>query len=149
MQRAPGEERIFRVPYGDGELEFMAQPWFDVDVRPAPGRAYDIVIVGVGKPDDADLHRASRAAARASEFAREGAAVILPAQLDEGEGDGPPNTVDALVIVAASESPEIVRVAGWRAAVDVEEALDIAYEHTGRPARASVLLIPRVGATPG
>src|SRR6266851_4990960 len=32
MQRAPGEERLFRVPYGDGELEFMLQPWFDIDV---------------------------------------------------------------------------------------------------------------------
>src|SRR6185503_8272874 len=32
MQRAPGEDRIFRVPYGDGELEFMLQPWFDADV---------------------------------------------------------------------------------------------------------------------
>src|SRR3954471_1304944 len=32
MQRAPREDRIFRVPYGDEQLEFMAQPWFDVDV---------------------------------------------------------------------------------------------------------------------
>jgi hypothetical protein len=30
-----------------------------------------------------------------------------------------------------------------RAAVDVEEGLDIAYEHIGRPVRASVLLVPR------
>jgi len=48
-----------------------------------------------------------------------------------------------LVIVAASEAPEVVRLAKLRAAVDVEEALDIAYEHIGRPARASVLLVPR------
>jgi lactate racemase len=47
-----------------------------------------------------------------------------------------------LVIVAASEAPEIVRLAKLRAAVDVEEALDIAYEHIGRPTRASVLLVP-------
>src|SRR5437764_5553303 len=32
MQRAPGAERLFRVPYGNGELEFMLQPWFDIDV---------------------------------------------------------------------------------------------------------------------
>ena len=32
MQRASGEDRLYRVPYGDGELEFMVQPWFDVDV---------------------------------------------------------------------------------------------------------------------
>jgi lactate racemase len=46
------------------------------------------------------------------------------------------------VIVAASEAPEIVRLAKLRAAVDVEEALDLAYEHIGRPAKASVLLVP-------
>ncbi len=46
-----------------------------------------------------------------------------------------------LVIVAASEQPEVVRLAKLRAAVDVEEALDIAYEHIGRPPRASVLLV--------
>jgi len=47
------------------------------------------------------------------------------------------------IIVAASEAPEVVRLAKLRAAVDVEEALDIAYEHIGRPQRASVLLVPR------
>ncbi|MGH2450633.1 MAG: hypothetical protein ACRDGE_05070, partial [Candidatus Limnocylindria bacterium] len=47
------------------------------------------------------------------------------------------------IIVAASEAPEVVRLAKLRAAVDVEEALDIAYEHIGRPDRASVLLVPR------
>jgi len=141
VQRAPGEDRLFRVRYGDGELEFMAQPWFDVDARPSSGVRYDIVIAAVGKPDDADLRRASRAAVRARQFVRDGGAIILPAQLDEGEGDGPPQEVDAFVLVAASESPEAVRLAGWRAAVDVEEALDLAYEHIGRPTRASVLLL--------
>ena len=47
------------------------------------------------------------------------------------------------IVVAASEAPEVVRLAKLRAAVDVEEALDIAYEHIGRPTRASVLLVPR------
>ncbi|HYR92744.1 MAG TPA: nickel-dependent lactate racemase, partial [Methylomirabilota bacterium] len=32
MQRAPKEERVFRVPYGHQELDFMLQPWFDIDV---------------------------------------------------------------------------------------------------------------------
>ena len=33
MQKAPpGGDPYHRVPYGDGELEFMVQPWFDVDV---------------------------------------------------------------------------------------------------------------------
>ena len=47
------------------------------------------------------------------------------------------------IVVAASEAPEVVRLAKLRAAVDVEEALDIAYEHIGRPTRAAVLLVPR------
>jgi nickel-dependent lactate racemase len=47
------------------------------------------------------------------------------------------------IIIAASEAPEVVRLAKLRAAVDVEEGLDIAYEHIGRPTRASVLLVPR------
>jgi lactate racemase len=47
------------------------------------------------------------------------------------------------IVIAASEAPEIVRLAKLRASVDVEEGLDIAYEHIGRPARASVLLVPR------
>jgi nickel-dependent lactate racemase len=47
------------------------------------------------------------------------------------------------IVVAASEAPEVVRLAKLRAAVDVEEALDIAYEHIGRPPKASVLLVPR------
>jgi len=110
---------------------------------------------------------------------REGGAVIIPAQLDEGAGEGPgeqrffaaleragsPSAVvdearhhfaggeqravmlaltlqHCQVIVAASEAPEVVRLAKLRAAVDVEEALDIAYEHIDRPTRASVLLVP-------
>ena len=33
MQNAPpGGERMLRVPYGHEELEFMVQPWFDVDI---------------------------------------------------------------------------------------------------------------------
>jgi len=48
-----------------------------------------------------------------------------------------------LVVVAASEAPEVVRLAKLRASVDVEEALEIAYEHIGRPQRASLLIVPR------
>src|SRR5207244_3196829 len=33
MQKAPpGGERMLRVPYGHEEIEFMVQPWFDVDI---------------------------------------------------------------------------------------------------------------------
>lgn len=147
-------------------------------------KQYDIVIAGVGKPKDVNLYQASRAATylrfAPTPVVREGGAIIIPAQLDEGAGEGageqrflaaleraesPAAVVDearrhfaggeqravmvaltlqhCLIIVAASESPEVVRLAKLRAAVDVEEALDIAYEHIGRPERASVLLVPR------
>jgi nickel-dependent lactate racemase len=146
-------------------------------------KQYDIVIAGVGKPKDVNLYQASRAATylrfAPTPVVREGGAIIIAAQLDEGAGEGageqrffaaleraesPAAVVEAarrhfeggeqravmvaltlqhcLVIVAASEAPEIVRLAKLRAAVDVEEALDIAYEHIGRPTRASVLLVP-------
>ena len=160
MQRAPGEERIFRVAYGDGALEFMLQPWFDVDIadprRPSPA-PHDIVIAGVGKPDDADLARAIGAVSylrlSRTPAVRDGGALIIPAQLEDGEGERLGEELalllqDCLVVIAASEAPEVVRVAGLRAAVDVEEALDIAYEHIGRPERASVLLVPRQGQAP-
>ena len=154
MQRAPGEDRLFRVAYGDGELEFMLQPWFDVEVAPPAqpiDKRYDIVIAGIGKPDDADLTQALRAAAylrlAKAPAVRDGGVLIIPAQLEDGEGDDPVEITslveNCLVVIAASESPEIVRIANLRAAVDVEEALDIAYEHIGRPQRASVLLVPR------
>ncbi len=147
-------------------------------------KQYDIVIAGVGKPKDVNLYQASRAATylrfAPTPVVREGGAIIIAAQLDEGAGDGPgeqrffaaleraesPSAVveaarrhfeggeqravmlaltlqHCLVIVAASEAPEIVRLAKLRAAVDVEEALDIAYEHIGRPPSASVLIVPR------
>jgi nickel-dependent lactate racemase len=146
-------------------------------------KQYDIVIAGVGKPKDVNLYQASRAATylrfAPTPVVREGGAIIIAAQLDEGAGEGageqrffaaleraesPAAVVEAarqhfeggeqravmlaltlqhcLVIVAASEAPEVVRLAKLRAAVDVEEALDIAYEHIGRPTRASVLLVP-------
>lgn len=151
--------------------------------RPIP-KQYDIVIAGVGRPKDVNLYQASRAATylrfAPTPVVREGGVIIVPAQLDEGAGEGPGEqrffaaleraespaaVVEAarrsfsggeqravmvaltlqhcLVIVAASEAPEVVRLAKLRAAVDVEEALDIAYEHIGRPPRASVLLVPR------
>jgi hypothetical protein len=160
MQRAPGEERIFRVAYGDGELEFMLQPWFDVDVAD-PSRPirtpYDIVIAGVGKPDDSDLGRALRAAAylrlSRTPAVRDGGVLIIPAQLEDGEGEGLGEELallleGCLVVIAASESPEVARLAQLRAAVDVEEALDIAYEHIGRPQRASVLLVRALNRSP-
>ena len=147
-------------------------------------KQYDIAIAGVGAPKDVNLYQASRAATylrfAPTPVVREGGAIIVPARLDEGAGDGageqrflaalesaasPAEVVERArahfaggeqravmvaltlqhcqIIVAASEAPEVVRLAKLRAAVDVEEALDIAYEHVGRPRRASVLLVPR------
>lgn len=48
-----------------------------------------------------------------------------------------------LIVVAASEAASIVQRAKLRVAVDVEEALEIAYEHIGRPKSASLLVVPR------
>ena len=147
-------------------------------------KQYDIAIAGVGAPKDVNLYQASRAATylrfAPTPVVREGGAIIVPARLDEGAGDGageqrflaalesaasPAEVVERAranfaggeqravmvaltlqhcqIIVAASEAPEVVRLAKLRAAADVEEALDIAYEHVGRPRRATVLLVPR------
>ena len=66
MQRAPGAERLFRVPYGDGELEFMLQPWFDIDVVASGSMdpvgdveraAHDALVRPRGAPPLADLAR--------------------------------------------------------------------------------------------
>src|SRR5438309_2816629 len=79
----------------------------------------------------------------------ESPAAVVEAARRHFEGGEPRAVMVALtlqwcqIVVAASESPEVVRLAKLRAAVDGEEALDIAYEHIGRPTRASVLLVPR------
>jgi nickel-dependent lactate racemase len=177
-------ERVVAVAAGapDDVLRGLVDVAARLYTRPI-AKQYDIAIAGVGKPKDANLYQASRAATylrfAPTPVVREGGAIIIAAQLDEGAGDGPGEqrflaalenadspaaVVEAarhhfaggeqraimlaltlqhcLVIVAASEAPEVVRLAKLRAAVDVEEALDIAYEHIGRPTRASVLLVP-------
>ncbi len=177
-------ERVAAVAAGDPDavLEDLASRAAEIYTRPI-AKQYDIVIAGVGKPKDVNLYQASRAATylrfAPTPVVREGGAIVIAAQLDEGAGEGageqrflaaleraesPAAVVEearrhfaggeqravmvaltlqhCLVIVAASEAPEVVRLAKLRAAVDVEEALDIAYEHIGRPARASVLLVP-------
>jgi lactate racemase len=182
--RSPSADdlRYLRVPYGDQELEFMVQPYFQVDSGASEADPYDIVIAGVGAPADRDLYGAVDAAMRVRFFRppviREGGAVIVPARLDDGAGDGATERAffealqragstdalldaraghvakrvemlvralqNSLIVIAASEAPEVVRLARLRAAVDVEEGLDIAYEHIGRPPQARVLLVPRV-----
>ena len=179
------QERVVAVAAGDPDavLADLAAKAAALYTRPIP-KQYDIVIAGVGHPKDVNLYQASRAATylrfAPTPVVREGGAIIIPARLEEGAGDGPgeqrflaalerAESAAAVVeearrhfaggeqravmvaltlqwcqiIVAASEAPEVVRLAKLRAAVDVEEALDIAYEHIGRPARASVLLVPR------
>ncbi|MEK7861103.1 MAG: nickel-dependent lactate racemase [Chloroflexota bacterium] len=178
-------ERAVAVAAGDpdGVLARLVEVAASVYTRPI-SKQYDIAIAGVGYPKDVNLYQASRAATylrfAPTPVVREGGAIIVPAQLGEGAGEGageqrflaaleraesPAAVVEAArrsfaggeqravmvaltlqhcaIIVAASESPEVVRLAKLRAAVDVEEALDIAYEHIGRPPRASVLLVPR------
>ena len=177
-------ERVVAVAAGapDDVLRDLVAVAARLYTRPI-AKQYDIVIAGVGKPKDANLYQASRAATylrfAPTPVVREGGAIIIAAQLEEGAGEGageqrflaaleraesPAAVVAAarqhfaggeqravmlaltlqhcLVVIAASEAPEVVRLAKLRAAVDVEEALDIAYEHIGRPARASVLLVP-------
>ena len=178
-------ERVVAVAAGDPDavLTDLVAKAAALYTRPIP-KQYDIVIAGVGHPKDVNLYQASRAATylrfAPTPVVREGGAIIIPARLEEGAGEGageqrflaaleraesPAAVVDEArrhfaggeqravmvaltlqwcqLIVAASEAPEVVRLAKLRAAVDVEEGLDIAYEHIGRPAKASVLLVPR------
>jgi nickel-dependent lactate racemase len=178
-------ERVVAVAAGDPDavLTELVSKAAALYTRPIP-KQYDIVIAGVGHPKDVNLYQASRAATylrfAPTPVVREGGAIVIPARLEEGAGEGageqrflaaleravsPAEVVDEArrhfaggeqravmvaltlqwcqIIVAASEAPEVVRLAKLRAAVDVEEGLDIAYEHIGRPARASVLLVPR------
>jgi nickel-dependent lactate racemase len=178
-------ERVIAVAAGDPDavLTDLAAKAAALYTRPIP-KQYDIAIAGVGHPKDVNLYQASRAATylrfAPTPVVREGGAIIIPARLEEGAGEGageqrflaaleraesPAAVVEAArrnfaggeqravmvaltlqwcqIIVAASEAPEVVRLAKLRAAVDVEEGLDIAYEHIGRPMKASVLLVPR------
>jgi lactate racemase len=178
-------ERVVAVAAGDPDavLTALVAKAAALYTRPIP-KQYDIVIAGVGHPKDVNLYQASRAATylrfAPTPVVREGGAIVIPARLEEGAGEGageqrffaaleraasPAAVVEEArrhfaggeqravmvaltlqwcqIIVAASEAPEIVRLAKLRASVDVEEGLDIAYEHIGRPERASVLLVPR------
>lgn len=47
------------------------------------------------------------------------------------------------VIIAGARDPDVIRRAKLRAARDLQEALAMAHEHIGRPARASLLVVPR------
>ncbi len=182
---ADDHERVVAVAAGDPDAVFAHLVGRAAAIYTRPiAKQYDIVIAGVGAPKDVNLYQASRAATylrfAPTPVVREGGAIIVPARLEEGAGEGageqrflaalesaesPAAVVErarrhfaageqravmvaltlqhCLVIVAASEAPEVVRLAKMRSAVDVEEGLDIAYEHIGRPTRASVLLVPR------
>jgi nickel-dependent lactate racemase len=178
-------ERAVAVAAGepDAVLARLVEVGSRVYTRPI-AKQYDVVVAGVGAPKDVNLYQASRAASylrfAPTPVVREGGAIVIPAQLPEGAGEGageqrflaaleraasPAAVVDAarahfaggeqravmvaltqqhcLLIVAASEAADVVRRAKLRVAVDVEEGLDIAYEHIGRPARASLLIVPR------
>lgn len=178
-------ERAVAVAAGDPDavLAGLIEVASRVYTRPI-AKQYDVVVAGVGAPKDVNLYQASRAATylrfAPTPVVREGGAIVIPAQLPEGAGEGageqrflaaleraasPAAVIDAarqhfaggeqravmvaltqqhcLLIVAASESADVVQRAKLRVAVDVEEGLDIAYEHIGRPPRASLLIVPR------
>lgn len=178
-------ERVVAVAAGEPNAvhDHLSAIAAEIYTRPIDTQ-YDIAIAGVGAPKDVNLYQASRAATylrfAPTPVVRAGGAIIVPARLDEGAGEGageqrflaalesaasPAAVVEAArvhfaggeqravmvaltlqhcqIIVAASEAPEIVRRAKLHAAADVEEALELAYEHVGRPRRASVLLVPR------
>ena len=178
-------ERVVAVAAGspDAVLEELVRVAAALYTKPI-SKQYDVVVAGVGAPKDVNLYQASRAATylrfAPTPVVREGGAIVLPAQLPEGEGEGageqrflaaleraasPSAVVEearrhfaggeqravmvaltlqhCLVVVAASEAADVVRRAKLRVAVDVEEGLDIAYEHIGRPKTASLLIVPR------
>ena len=178
-------ERVVAIAAGSPErvLDELVRVGEALYTRPIPHQ-YDVVVAGVGAPKDVNLYQASRAATylrfAPTPVVREGGAIVLPAQLPEGEGQGAgeqrflaaleraasPSAVveDArrhfsggeqravmvaltlqhcLLVVAASEAADVVRRAKLRVAVDVEEGLEIAYEHIGRPTSASLLIVPR------
>jgi nickel-dependent lactate racemase len=178
-------ERVVAVAAGapDEVLTELVRVGSALYTQPIPHQ-YDVVIAGVGAPKDVNLYQASRAATylrfAPTPVVREGGAIVIPAQLPEGAGEGageqrflaalenaesPAAVVDAarrhfsggeqravmvaltlqhcLLVVAASEAADVVRRAKLRVAVDVEEALEIAYEHIGRPKRARLLIVPR------
>jgi nickel-dependent lactate racemase len=178
-------ERVVAVAAGapDPVLEELVRVGAALYTKPIP-KQYDVVVAGVGAPKDVNLYQASRAATylrfAPTPVVREGGAIVIPAQLPEGEGEGageqrflaaleraasPAAVVEearrhfsggeqravmvaltlqhCLIVVAASEAADVVRRAKLRVAVDVEEGLDIAYEHIGRPTRASLLIVPR------
>ncbi len=179
------QERVVAVAAGepDAVLQDLVATAAAIYTRPIT-RQYDIAIAGVGAPKDVNLYQASRAATylrfAPTPVVRAGGAIIIPARLDEGAGEGageqrflraletaptPAAVVESArrhfaggeqravmvaltlahcqIIIAASGAPEIVRRAKLRAAPDVEAALEIAYEHIGRPRSASVLLVRR------
>src|SRR5256885_14808490 len=87
-------ERVVAVAAGDPDavLSDLAAKAAALYTRPIP-KQYDIVIAGVGHPKDVNLYQASRAATylrfAPTPVVREGAAIVIPARLEEGAGDAP------------------------------------------------------------
>src|SRR6266567_1204179 len=115
MQRASGADRVFRVPYGHEELEFMLQPWFDVDVVESgtappvadlPSAAREALRRPRGSPALAQLAReavAARPVATAviavTDLTRASPdAVLVPPLLDELNAGGIPDERITVVV---------------------------------------------------
>src|SRR5438876_7871787 len=86
-------ERVVAVAAGDPDavLADLVATAAALYTQPI-AKQYDIVIAGVGHPKDVNLYQASRAATylrfAPTPVVREGGAIIIPARLEEGAGDG-------------------------------------------------------------
>src|SRR5437870_4943381 len=86
-------ERVVAVAAGDPDavLRDLAVKAAALYTRAIP-KQYDIVVAGVGHPKDVNLYQASRAATylrfAPTPVVREGGAIIIPARLEEGAGEG-------------------------------------------------------------
>src|SRR5213076_441523 len=86
-------ERVVAVAAGnpDAVLADLVAKAAALYTRPIP-KQYDIAIAGVGHPKDVNLYQASRAATylrfAPTPVVREGGAIIIPARLEEGAGEG-------------------------------------------------------------
>ncbi|NLE43489.1 MAG: nickel-dependent lactate racemase [Chloroflexi bacterium] len=86
-------QQVVKVASGEPEAAFHELVRFARSIYEAPiPRQYDVAIGGVGFPKDANLYQASRAASylffAPSPVVRPGGYLIIPAQCQEGAGEG-------------------------------------------------------------
>src|SRR5256714_4447899 len=110
------KERVVAVASGEPqhvlvELVIAAEKLY---TRPI-AKQYDIVIAGVGHPKDVNLYQASRAATylrfAPTPVVREGGAIVIPAQLEEGAGEGAGEQRFLAALERAASPAEVVEEA--------------------------------------